>query len=412
MKRVEYSDIVFLEKMNEIKATIRNSGFRLDYRKAYDVDLKMRSLIEQLYNPDCKDQSLAQLYEHLDMSIDRKATYTLTYYYFAMYHDNLELLDRMMREDVGLFDDDDRFCFELLDREFTKYFTEDQYLFLVRNCRDELMSFYHQVFMRVPNKKENEERQALMRELNQISAKLYSTEKELSIRGKNEYEKKLEEVSEELKSFYKFKYTDEERRDYCQKFASIMTLNPFVAKEENNQKDYHNLLTPAVFDLFSVQEIVNMSDTMKKYISDYASSPTILERLKSLFQKYPDYSSSLKLNYDLLSIFTDDELYHFPQEDIPFYEKASVEGIVTRYHDVEKKNQSLKKYLGFVNRSVFDAFSNEEIERLSDRAVGKISHLVLGARIINEEDRFKLQRSSIRIMKIDQFIQKVKKILR
>ena len=146
MKKVEYNDIVFLEKLNEIKATIRNSGFRIDYHKAYEVDQELRKVIDSLYD---KDSSLTDLYHKLDLTINKSTMYNLTCYYFAMYQDNLDLLRQLLEKDIGLLDNDDRFCFELLDREFTKYFSREQYLFLVQYCRDELTRFYHKVFSKV-----------------------------------------------------------------------------------------------------------------------------------------------------------------------------------------------------------------------------------------------------------------------
>ncbi|MBP5678196.1 MAG: hypothetical protein J6X28_00010 [Bacilli bacterium] len=416
MGKDEYSDIVFLEKMNEIKATIRNSGFRVNYRKAYDTDLKMREIVDHLYDKNASDQSLIDLYHRLDENIERRAICTLTYYYFALYQDNMDLLKNMVKEGVTFMDDEGNYCFELLDRDFTQYFDEDFYLFLVKNCREELCSFYQKAFSHVPARRDAERRKELLREIKRISEKLYSTKEVPSLEEKRQLEDRLEEISEEIKTFTKNRYSEDERKQLCEKFASIMKLDPFVAKiteEEKSYQDplYPSLLTPEVFSVFSTQEIVNMIPSQKNMVSENVHSPLILGRLKQIIQKYPDYASNLKLNPEILRLLSDEDLYHFPNERAPMYERASTEGITTRYHMVLQKNETIQKYPGVISNTIFEALSNEELEGLSEKGLERIHHLVFHAHLMNDQEKYRLQRSSVRIMKMDRFVQKVKKIL-
>ena len=77
MEKVEYNDIVLLEFLDEIKATIRNSGFRLDYDRCFEVDKEMKKVIDDLHDSDF---DIVKLYQKLDKVVDRRASHTLTYY--------------------------------------------------------------------------------------------------------------------------------------------------------------------------------------------------------------------------------------------------------------------------------------------------------------------------------------------
>lgn len=415
MEKVEYNDIVFLEKLNEIKATIKNSGFRIDYRKAYDTDLVMRKVIDQLYDPKCEDHRLVELYQKLDRKVNTHISNTLVYYYFALYNENLDLLEKILGTDIGFYDEHDHFCFELLNREFTKYFSEEQYLFLIQNCKRELVGFYNRVFAHSHISPNTEYRKLIMKELKEISQKLYSTEFVLSEAEKEKYKRRLEEISEDLKSHYKYKYTEEERERYCKMFAELMTKDPFVCKtgaEEAFREDYlHALVTPDTLDVFGVDGLMKLNDVEKKLVSDNEFSFISLGRLKSLFDKYPDYSSRLNLNSSLLNVLSDDELYHLSEDDIPIYEKASQEEIVERLHKVLALNGILRKYPGFIKRDVFDSLTDDEISHLSERAVHKIQNLVINCKFYDSNAKYKLEKSSVRIAKIDRILQKFKSLL-
>lgn len=414
MEKVEYSDIVFLEKLNEIKTTIHNSGFRIDYRKAYDVDRKMRHVIDCLLDPHTGDDSLVRLYKELDMRVNLRHSLTLVYYYFALYQDNLPLLRRMLQEDVGLFDEEENFTFELLDQNFSQYFTEDQYLYLVRYCREELLSFYRNVFSRNHMKGDMFHRRELLKELGRLSEKLFSTEKTISEKEKKLCEDRIEEISDDLKTSYTYRYSPEEMDRYCKKFASIMTKDPFICKRPETERDqeiYTELLSPEVFDLYGEDQILQMSDSEKNLVSSHVNNPNALERIKHLFEKYPDFHASIRLEPEVLQLFTDEELYHFPEEKVSLYERALREGVISRVRSVEKSNQAIVKHPGIVNKIVFDTLSDEEISHLSERAVGKISNLVLHTRVMSAEEEYRIQRHSVWIMRFDKVIQKVKKIL-
>ena len=414
MDPVEYNDIVFLEKLNEIKATIHNSGFRIDYRKAYDVDVKMRKIIDQIYDENCEDSSLVDLFHKLDMSINRRTAYTLTYYYFALYNDNLKLLSRLLEEDVELFDAEEHFHFELLDKEFTEYFTEDQFVFLVRYCKEELISFYRKIFTRNHSQMNMAHRRELVKQLNQISERLFSTEEEPSLREKNALKSQLEELAEELKTSYVYKYPLEERKKYCELFSRIMTKAPFICKKENNPEGevvYSRLLSPEVLSLYGEEQILQMGDYEKKLASDNESTPGVLDRVKEIFEEYPDYHTNIDLDPEVLRLFTNEELYHMTPEEVTLYEKASKEGILTRFKPLLKQNEAIGKHPAFIHRFSFDQFTDEEISSFSERAINRIGKLIVHTKFFDPDAEYYLKKSTHRVAKVDQIIQKVKKYL-
>ncbi len=406
MEKVEYNDIVLLEFLDEIKATIRNSGFRLDYDRCFEVDKEMKKVIDDLHD---SDSDIVKLYQKLDRVVDRRASHTLTYYYFAMYNDQLPLLKEILENNIGLFSSDDKFRFYLLDRDFTKYFDRDQYIFLMKYCRDELSNFYHKVFQQV-SVGNNEERIILTRELNDISKELFSNH-DLSEKEKNKLEKRLREIAEILKSNHHYKYRYEERDRWCSKVAEVMRLSPFICKKDDEDavRDNYNIFSPEVLDLFSVEELTSLNDKEKSTISRYTTSPEILKRLKEFFKKYPEFNSSIHLTSDLISMFSDSELASLKEEDVTLYERASSQHVAYRYKKNLSNNPNLREYPHFIQQDVFDALSDEDISNLSRRAISKISNLVVHSKNFSEEERFHLVRSTVRIAKIDKIIQKVKK---
>ena len=415
MEKVEYSDIVFLDKMNEIKATIKNSGFRIDYHKAYDIDRKMKKVVDELYDPEYSDKYLVRLYDKLDKKIERSKTGTLLLYYFALYQDNMHLLKRMLTEDIGLVDDNDRFNFELLDHEFTKYFTEDQYIYLVQYCKDELLSFYGKVFAHVPVIHNPEYRKKLLKDIRSASLTLFSGDSQLSDEEREKTEEALKMASDELKGFFRYKYSDEERDRYCRNFAEIMTKDPFICKKDKDdpfaEAYYSSLITPETLDEIGTSRLLQLNDVQKQLVSDNSNYCNVLQRLSGILDKYPNYSNPLRLSDSLLSVLADDQLQNFPQEDIPLFEKADSEGIGIRFEHVLRHNPVLRKYPGFIKRDIFESLSDKEMIDLSEEAIRKINHLVVNIKIYNKDAAYRLKRSSQRIAKRDQVLQKVKNLV-
>ena len=413
MEKVEYSDIVFLEKIRDVKTTIRNSGFRLDFEKAYHVDRRMRDVIDRLFDEDTDDPSLVELYKKLDKKIDRRVSDTLVFYYFSLYQDNLDLLRRILQEGIEFYDENDHACLELLDQDFIKYFGEEQYIFLLKNCREEMLSFYNHVFSYIPLNKDMDTRKKLIKELNELSEALFSTERPLEESERKKLEARLAEVSSDLKQMITRRYSDEERDDLCRKFAEIMTRDPFICKtggrnEYNNEEYYHDLLNPDVIKIFGVEGLLRLNGVQKERIADARMVGT-LERLKSLFEKYPEYSSKLRLDPDLLRVFTDEELVAMPEEDIPLFEKASLEEIPSRFKRVLASNPSLRHYPELIRKDIFEELTEEEISGLSDGALRRIHNLVIQPRYFDKEAKYHIRRGAKRIAKTDKIFQKVKK---
>ena len=410
MKTVDYSDIVFLDKIREIKATIRNSGFRINHQRAYEVDQKMRKIIDHLFDENSEDTSLVHLYHKLDRNIERSVSGTLLVYYFALYHDNLELLRMFLQEGVALQDENDQFCFPLLDREFTKHFSTDQYMFLVQHCREELLHFYNLAFARVRLTQEMSTYKTLMKELNQLSAALFSTEHPLTDIEKNKAEERLIEISNALEEMNVYRYSEQERDTLCHQFAEIMTEKPFICKtgKKGDYRDecYYGLLIPDVITLFGVDGVLHFNEFQKKAISE-AVDTKMLQRLKALFDEYPNYSCKMKLTPELLSVFSDEELMSLKEHDIPLFEKAAAEGIPSDFKSVLAQNPKIRMFPAMIQKDIFQSIPVEDLSQLSEQAMHRISHLVLNSKFYSSDSVYKLQKRSRRVAALDKVYRKI-----
>ena len=119
----------------------------------------------------------------------------------------------------------------------------------------------------------------------------------------------------------------------------------------------------------------------------------------------------IKLSPELLRLFSDEELYHFSSKQVHIYDKATGEGYVSRLKNIESQNEKIVDYPSIIHPSIFETLSDEELSQMSEKAIGKISHLVAHTRFFNPDEEYKLKRKSILIMKMDRVIQKVKKFL-
>ena len=162
MEKVEYNDIKFIELMNEIKTTIKNSGFPIDYQKSFEIDKKMKPIVEFIMN---KEGELPDDFKEIEKGIGNKVR-TLFFYYFALYQDNIDLLKEISRQDLNWDDDSIRDSLFLVDRNISTLFPLKHYLFLANCCKEELFEFYKEINSTIPNSRANHEaKKGLLKEL-------------------------------------------------------------------------------------------------------------------------------------------------------------------------------------------------------------------------------------------------------
>ena len=196
MEKTEYNDIKFIELMNEIKATIKNSGFPIDYQKSYEIDQQIKPIVDTLYK---KDKELPKDFKEIAEGIGN-SNRALYYYYFALYQDNVELLKVLSKND-NWDNNSIRDSLFLLDKNLSSIFPLKHYLFLIKYSKDEMYNFYEEVNSTIPNNKVNhDKKKGLLREMNTLYQRLFQ-DKSLSIEDKEIFLQRLKEIAQELKQF-------------------------------------------------------------------------------------------------------------------------------------------------------------------------------------------------------------------
>ena len=288
MEKTEYNDIKFIELMNEIKATIKNSGFPIDYQKSYEIDQQIKPIVDTLYK---KDKELPKDFKEIAEGIGN-SNRALYYYYFALYQDNVELLKVLSKND-NWDNNSIRDSLFLLDKNLSSIFPLKHYLFLIKYSKDEMYNFYEEVNSTIPNNKVNhDKKKGLLREMNTLYQRLFQ-DKSLSIEDKEIFLQRLKEIAQELKQFRIDLYQKWEKEMAYGQFSKILQTSPFVCKKKEidqyGRNVYSNILSPYIMEVFGVQGILNLSEKQKQILSqiDCRDKKTIY-RVKLFMEKNPN----------------------------------------------------------------------------------------------------------------------------
>lgn len=406
--KVEYSDVVFLEKMNEIKTTIKNSGFLLDSYKAYFVDCHMKSLIDDLYDPEKENSSIRNLYHKLGISIGNRIGNMIVYYYFAFYQDNLELLQKVLESGFEFDLEFPRKNLYLLDSQLSSHFSIDQYLFLIQNCNEEMFRFYEQVMSTISHRDHLDKRRNLLKQLNELNRSLFQSDNHYTDDERRKMLFQLKKVSHELRNFRSYRYSAPERDILFQKFADLITKDVFATKSESETElDYYSLITPDTIQVFGIDGLLSLTDA-QKWILDHSEirSYEFYERMRSFFEKYPSFSKKIIFNADLLNHFSDEELFLLTDFEIAIYRRASTFCLTSRVKSLVKNGFSFDGREDLIHPDLFKILTNDEILSLSNSGLLNILDVLK-----HSLDYDEMAQACNRIVHKDLFFQKVKKMI-
>ena len=129
----DFIDVYVLKTLNEIKNTVKRN-IKIDPKREEEIDKKMSKVLNDLINANFKNLQMDPkgnlLYTFLpivDESENKKVRLSLVLYYTALYYDNLELLNELLKEDVRL-DYDWYITLQYLDKSISSKFEMKDYI--------------------------------------------------------------------------------------------------------------------------------------------------------------------------------------------------------------------------------------------------------------------------------------------
>ena len=333
----------------------------------------------------------------------------LVLYYYAIYNDNLDLLKKLVEENFKFEDNNGNLNLFALDRNFTKYFNDDELVSILKCSGAECKSFYNKL-MNIEGKKINyPNRKERLEEYIKLRNKLLFDYEKISI---NE---RLDELASQINIEFIYQYDESERNKIMSDYVSLMRINPMISKRRNQYEyefSYRNLVTPSNLEILGVDTLLSLSDYQKDMINrNYNERDTYVAiRMKELIDKKPDFYTRLTLNDEILDNLTNDDIINLTPEMEEIFEKAALTHNVSRIKGLVKKEFCLEENMDFIDNDFLDSLSDEEIMRISLKAKTKIRDILLNKkRILHKanNNRYVLTKKIKGIAARDLFIQDI-----
>ena len=220
--------------------------------------------------------------------------------------------------------------------------------------------------------------------------KLYLLNKELSNIFKNhkEYFDFIKVCNPAIRRFYaSIGNKDTQRRDeYIEAFSKIIKSDKrYLYRKKSDQPPiYMNLLIARNIKVFGDDFLKNATYKQKEVINsfNYKISDELLEKVKFLIKKYPNYVIKCELCEEFLSQFKIDEIASMPTNQTLLLNRAAKVGIVPQVLEVFKIKQDFTCPEKMINEKAFSEIPADTMVLLSDNAKKDISKLK-----INEDYR-------------------------
>lgn len=404
------------ERLDYIRTTVKCGVKEFDYSKIFKIDLLIKEELDKMYDAKMSNPKTKDKYYVVNGGIssdERKELKKLVLYYYAIYNDNLDLLKKLVDENFKFEDNNGNLNLYALDRNFTKYFNEDELVSILKCSGAECKSFYNKL-MNVESKKINyPNRKELLEEYEKLRNKLLfgnlSEDERVSIKSR------LEEIASQINIEVFYKYDEGERDKIMSDFVSLMRINPMISKRKNQYEDefsYRNLVTPSNLEILGVDTLLSLSDYQKDMINrNYnARDSYAVIRMKELIDKAPDFYTRLTLNDEILNNLTNDEIINLTPEMEEIFEKAALTHNVSRIKGLVKKEFCLEENIDFIDNDFLDSLSDEEIIKISLKARTKIRDILLNKkRILHKanNNRYVLTKKIKGIAARDLFVQDI-----
>lgn len=291
----EFIDIYVLKTLNEIKRDVKWE-IDLNKEKEEDVDRKMSLVLKDLINANFKNLQMDPkgniIYTFLpivDEQENKKVRMSLVLYYTALYYDNVELLQDLLKENIN-FKRDYTINLQYLDKTISSKFERKKYVEMIKICGDIFRNFV-------------------------VSIKNLS---------------------------------DEEREKYIQRFVKLMNIkfelirNSILSRATNyyDRNQYELIFNKNNLDTFTDETYIKATKEQLNFINSCESNcykKETCERLNNLMQtrNFSNYLYNLDL---MMSLYTDEQI-----ETLDYY----INCVIDKFSQTE---ESLNKIIDFIQR--------------------------------------------------------------
>lgn len=399
--------------LDYIRRYIKRSVHNFDYERSLIADQEIKSDLEKVYEEvivNGNNKNKCRIKNRNYTSEEYKIFNKLSIKYYAICNDNLELLDRLNKENYSFGKQNIKFF--ALDKNFTKYFSDDELIFLLKSCNEECESFFSKLNSVSSRRIDNNSKKELLDRYSVIRDRLLY-DSLLSTKGRIELKESFSAIAKELSNVNVYKYSDEEKDLLMRNFRQIILEKPNIAKKKekfDSSRVFRDLLTPDNLMIYGRDMLLGLSYYQREMVNrNYnGKDNTSMERIRDILLEHPGFCTSLHFTEGILNNFTNQEIV----EMSPDFER-----VVTKVDDIgytdRIKNMALSEddLLDdeFIDPDFLNALSDEQIKNLSLIAQDKIKKVLLNKRkfVTYYGDRYRLTKKIRGIEMFDSFMQKV-----
>ena len=395
---IESREHFIKERLDYIRNSVKCVVKEFDYSKVFKIDLLIKDELDKMYDTKINNSKINDKNYVKNCSVSQ---------------DEPKELKKLVEENFKFEDNNGNLNLFALDRNFTKYFNDDELVSILKCSGAECKSFYNKLMniegkkINYPNRKERLEEYIKLRN-------------KLLFDNLNDYEKisineRLDELASQINIEFIYQYDESERNKIMSDYVSLMRINPMISKRRNQYEyefSYRNLVTPSNLEILGVDTLLSLSDYQKDMINrNYNERDTYVAiRMKELIDKKPDFYTRLTLNDEILDNLTNDDIINLTPEMEEIFEKAALTHNVSRIKGLVKKEFCLEENMDFIDNDFLDSLSDEEIMRISLKAKTKIRDILLNKKRIlykANNNRYVLTKKIKGIAARDLFIQDI-----
>lgn len=290
-KRDEFIETYIRNTLNEIKSYVKKV-IVLDPIQEEETDKKMSIVLKDLIDSNFKNINIDgygnlihTLLPLTDSKENDKIRRTLILYYTGLYHDNVDLLNKMLKEEINFgYELHDLYLY-YLDKDITSKFESDEYSQIIKEC-GELLKWFNISTRDLP--KEEREKYII-----RVSSILKERHADLTVESSNRYAlyylftKNALDIFEDASYYYA---TKEQLRMMSSCGDSRNIKNDDTKRRLNDliqttafKEHYWN--PDLMFSLFTDEELQGMDFWDGSYFSHYSETPEMLDKAMDLFKR-------------------------------------------------------------------------------------------------------------------------------
>ena len=354
----DFIDIYVLKTLNEIKRDVKWE-INLDKDKEEAVDRKMTLVLKDLINANFKNLQMDPkgniIYTFLpivDEQENEKIRMSLALYYTALYYDNVDLLQDLLKENIN-FKRDYTINLQYLDKTISSKFERKKYIEMIKTCGFIFRNFVDSI----KNLPEEERKKYIQRFANLMNIKYelicetlksktgycWSRGQFESIFNKNNLDKFKDETyikaTKEQLNFINRCNSNCYKKETCERLNNLMQTRNF-----SNYLDNFDLM----MSLYTDEQIETLDHWSNYVIDKFSQTDESLNKIIDFIQRRPDLARRfigfeiedfIKIdNFTLIEIFDNFKYINSMHDNVYLMAKAV------------KPKVALKKLLGFYKK--------------------------------------------------------------